>query len=216
MRKRNRLPMPPQARTRQGRFRFSFRVARRFIETPQPGRRSPTMTQSHPVYGRIDGPIVIIGFGSIGHGTLPLIERHFDYDADQLVVIEPDAGTHTFLSPARHPPSAGRADAATITARCWAGCFTGQGVLRQPQRRYLLARPDALLPRARRALHRHRGRALGRLLLRHRADNAARTNYALRQAVRDEKAAQSRRARPRSPAAAPIPAWCRGSSRRRC
>ncbi len=51
----------------------------------------------HPVHGRIDGPIVIIGFGSIGKGTWPLIERHFDYDADKLVVIDPDPGTATFL-----------------------------------------------------------------------------------------------------------------------
>ena len=48
------------------------------------------MAQTHPIYGRIDGPIVIIGFGSIGKGTWPLIERHFDYDADKLVVVEPD------------------------------------------------------------------------------------------------------------------------------
>ncbi len=33
-----------------------------------------------PVHGRISGPIVMIGFGSIGRGTLPLIERHFTYD----------------------------------------------------------------------------------------------------------------------------------------
>ncbi len=33
-----------------------------------------------PVHGKIDGPIVMIGFGSIGQGTLPLIERHFDFD----------------------------------------------------------------------------------------------------------------------------------------
>ena len=26
-----------------------------------------------PVHGRIDGPIVMIGFGSIGRGTLPLL-----------------------------------------------------------------------------------------------------------------------------------------------
>ena len=31
-------------------------------------------------HARITGPIVMIGFGSIGKGTLPLIERHFDYD----------------------------------------------------------------------------------------------------------------------------------------
>jgi homospermidine synthase len=29
------------------------------------------------VHARIDGPIVMIGFGSIGRGMLPLIERHF-------------------------------------------------------------------------------------------------------------------------------------------
>jgi homospermidine synthase len=43
-----------------------------------------------PVYGKIDGPIVIIGFGSIGRGTLPLIERHFEYDKSRMVIIDPD------------------------------------------------------------------------------------------------------------------------------
>ena len=33
-----------------------------------------------PRHGRITGPIVMIGFGSIGKGTLPLIERHFEFD----------------------------------------------------------------------------------------------------------------------------------------
>jgi homospermidine synthase len=42
-----------------------------------------------PVYGHIDGPIVMIGFGSIGIGTLPLIERHFTFDRSRLVVIDP-------------------------------------------------------------------------------------------------------------------------------
>ena len=36
------------------------------------------------------GPIVMIGFGSIGNGTLPLIERHFSYDKSRFVVIDPD------------------------------------------------------------------------------------------------------------------------------
>ena len=31
----------------------------------------------------------MIGFGSIGRGTLPLIERHFKYDKNRLIVIEP-------------------------------------------------------------------------------------------------------------------------------
>lgn len=45
--------------------------------------------ETQPVYASIDGPIVIIGFGSIGRGTLPLIERHFDFDRSRLTVIEP-------------------------------------------------------------------------------------------------------------------------------
>jgi homospermidine synthase len=43
-----------------------------------------------PVYGRISGPIVMIGFGSIGKGMLPLIERHFSYDKARLTVIDPE------------------------------------------------------------------------------------------------------------------------------
>jgi len=35
------------------------------------------MPTTRPNHGRIDGPVVMIGFGSIGQGTLPLIERHF-------------------------------------------------------------------------------------------------------------------------------------------
>ncbi|MCO6048800.1 homospermidine synthase [Mesorhizobium sp. RP14(2022)] len=40
-------------------------------------------------HGTITGPIVMIGFGSIGRGTLPLIERHFQFDKSRLVVIDP-------------------------------------------------------------------------------------------------------------------------------
>ncbi len=43
----------------------------------------------YPVYGEITGPIVMIGFGSIGRGTLPLIERHFTYDRSRMVVVDP-------------------------------------------------------------------------------------------------------------------------------
>ncbi len=48
------------------------------------------MTATWPTYGRISGPLVMIGFGSIGRGTLPLIERHFDFDVSRFVVIDPD------------------------------------------------------------------------------------------------------------------------------
>lgn len=41
-------------------------------------------------HGAISGPIVMIGLGSIGRGTLPLIERHFDFDPGRFVVIDPN------------------------------------------------------------------------------------------------------------------------------
>src|SRR5205807_987773 len=43
-----------------------------------------------PVHGAITGPIVMIGFGSIGRGTLPLIERHFKFDRSRFTVIDPE------------------------------------------------------------------------------------------------------------------------------
>lgn len=55
---------------------------------------------SFPVHGEITGPIVMIGFGSIGRGTLPLIERHFRFDKSRMVVIEPLDDGHGLL--ARH------------------------------------------------------------------------------------------------------------------
>ncbi|HMA13977.1 MAG TPA: saccharopine dehydrogenase NADP-binding domain-containing protein, partial [Kiloniellaceae bacterium] len=55
------------------------------------------MTTPWPDYGAISGPIVMIGFGSIGRGTLPLIERHFDFDSSRFVVIAPDDGDKALL-----------------------------------------------------------------------------------------------------------------------
>ena len=46
---------------------------------------------------RFDGPIVMIGFGSIGKGTLPLIERHIAFDRSKFVVIAPDDADHHLL-----------------------------------------------------------------------------------------------------------------------
>ncbi|MCA0255274.1 MAG: homospermidine synthase [Proteobacteria bacterium] len=56
--------------------------------------------QTYPVYAEITGPIVMIGFGSIGRGTLPLIERHFKFDKSRMVVIDPRADEAELL--ARH------------------------------------------------------------------------------------------------------------------
>jgi len=52
---------------------------------------------THPKYATIDGTVLMIGFGSIGKGTWPLIERHFDYDRAKFTVIEPDADNAGFL-----------------------------------------------------------------------------------------------------------------------
>src|SRR5262249_1368241 len=47
------------------------------------------------LHARFNGPIVMIGFGSIGKGTLPLIERHIAFDRSKLVVIAPhDSDRH--------------------------------------------------------------------------------------------------------------------------
>ncbi|GAC1336101.1 MAG: homospermidine synthase [Beijerinckiaceae bacterium] len=50
-----------------------------------------------PVHARIAGPVVMIGFGSIGRGTLPLIERHFDFDRARFSGIDPDDADRALL-----------------------------------------------------------------------------------------------------------------------
>ncbi len=49
------------------------------------------------VYGEITGPVIMIGFGSIGRGTLPLIERHFKFDKSRMVVIDPSEANRQIL-----------------------------------------------------------------------------------------------------------------------
>ena len=48
------------------------------------------VTESWPLHAQFEGPIVMLGFGSIGKGTLPLLERHLAFDRSKLVVIAPD------------------------------------------------------------------------------------------------------------------------------
>src|SRR3954451_3350864 len=47
------------------------------------------MTEGHLLHAHFAGPIVMIGFGSIGRGTLPLLERHIAFDRSKFVVIDP-------------------------------------------------------------------------------------------------------------------------------
>ena len=41
-------------------------------------------------YGPLDGPVLVIGSGSIAHGTLPLVLRHFDIGPDDITVLGPE------------------------------------------------------------------------------------------------------------------------------
>lgn len=50
-----------------------------------------------PVHARCEGAIVMIGFGSIGRGTLPLLERHIAHDKAKMVVIAPDDADRKLL-----------------------------------------------------------------------------------------------------------------------
>jgi homospermidine synthase len=45
---------------------------------------------AHLLHAEFAGPIVMIGFGSIGRGVLPLLERHLGFDRAKFVVIAPD------------------------------------------------------------------------------------------------------------------------------
>jgi homospermidine synthase len=45
---------------------------------------------AHPVHAEFGGPIVMIGFGSIGKGSLPLILRHVRSPREKMVVVAPD------------------------------------------------------------------------------------------------------------------------------
>ncbi|MEN3975873.1 saccharopine dehydrogenase C-terminal domain-containing protein [Emcibacter sp. SYSU 3D8] len=43
-----------------------------------------------PIHAHFTGPIIMIGFGSIGRGTLPLILRHIAGEPSRITVIDPD------------------------------------------------------------------------------------------------------------------------------
>ncbi|ABD53873.1 homospermidine synthase [Jannaschia sp. CCS1] len=146
------------------------------------------MATTHPIYAKIDGPIVMIGFGSIGKGTWPLIKRHFDYDPARFTVIEPDIHQHDFLR--EHGLSF--TDAA-LTPDNYREVL---GTLLEPGKGFCVnlsvdtSSLDLMrfcreieVPYIDTVVEPWAGYYFGT------TDNAARTNYALRQAVRDEKAA---------------------------
>lgn len=48
------------------------------------------MKSSHPIHIKFPGNLVIIGFGSIGRGVLPLILRHIDIDHKNITIVAAD------------------------------------------------------------------------------------------------------------------------------
>ena len=157
------------------------------VETAPRGRRQP----SHPVHGRIDGAVVMIGFGSIGMGTLPLIERHFEFDANRLTVIDPDPDMGIWLKQHRiHHLQVGltRDNFREVLGRLFGpdGGFcvnvsvdvSSLDVMRFCREVGVLYIDTVVEPWAGFYFET--------------PDNAARTNYALREAVREEKVANPR------------------------
>lgn len=143
---------------------------------------------THPVYARIDGPIILIGFGSIGRGTLPLIERHFEFDREKLVIVEPNTALSDDIAKTGY-----RHVAEALTPDNYRDLLGGLmerdsgfvvnlsvdtsslDLMRFCREMGVLYIDTVVEPWA--------GYYFGT------DDNAERTNYALRQAVRDEKAA---------------------------
>ena len=54
-------------------------------------------TDASLLHAQFAGPIVMIGFGSIGRGVLPLLERHIGFDRSKFVVIAPDDADRALL-----------------------------------------------------------------------------------------------------------------------
>jgi homospermidine synthase len=55
------------------------------------------VVETQPLHVNFDGPIVMIGFGSIGRGVLPLIERHIGFDRSKFVAVAPDDADRQLL-----------------------------------------------------------------------------------------------------------------------
>jgi homospermidine synthase len=54
-------------------------------------------TDASLLHAQFAGPIVMLGFGSIGRGVLPLLERHIGFDRSKFVVIAPDDADRALL-----------------------------------------------------------------------------------------------------------------------
>ena len=116
------------------------------------------VTEGWPLHARFEGPIVMIGFGSIGKGTLPLIERHIAFDRSKFVVIAPEDSDRGLLDERQiqfiHQALTKENYREILTPLLTAG--PGRGMCREPVGRHLLGRAHGAVQGSRRLLHRHR------------------------------------------------------------
>ena len=123
----------------------------------------------HVAFG---GRLIMLGFGSIGQGVLPLILRHIDMPRERITIISGDergqevaaengVGFHRPSADARQLP--GRAGAAVASRRLPA----------EPERRCVVRGADRVLPAAGCAVSGHLHRAMGGRLHRSVADAVA-------------------------------------------
>ena len=52
------------------------------------------MSQSNTMHARLDGPLVMVGFGSIGKGTLPLILHHIGIAPERITIVTAEPRGH--------------------------------------------------------------------------------------------------------------------------
>ena len=159
----------------------------------------------------------MIGFGSIGRGTLPLLERHIGFDRAKFVVIDPvdtdrallDERKLRFIKVAMTQENYREVLTPLLTGGPGRGMIVNLSVDTSSADLMDLCKDiDALYIDT--VCEPWPG-----LYTNAKATLSQRSNYALREGVLDVRRAR-RAASPRSAAAAPIPAWCPGSSSRRC
>ena len=147
-----------------------------------------------PVYATVTGPIVMVGFGSIGKGTLPLIERHLNYDKSRITVLDPkDEGRKALLREARRALHPAGPDEGQLSRRADAAAHRGRrpGLLRQPFGRHAARSTSwsSATNSARSTSTRSTSRGSASIST-PRREPAARSNYALREATLAAKKAR--------------------------
>ena len=74
---------------------------------------------THEVHVKFAGRIVMVGFGSIGQGVLPLILRHIGTSADRITIVTAEDKGNSEAAGIWREIRQDRADASRTTARFW-------------------------------------------------------------------------------------------------